>query len=293
MNPNLVATQDLPADVTGCIVWWRLQGNIDLAALAAVWDANGLHSDWLLEGPSPATALRRAVNELKGDRRLVRPLKLSDGAGGWAIVSEEQQGAGLQHKTELVILTDSVGRPRCEPKDHPEASRVQREYLQRLEQVEPGDIGPWLCKLLERIDGIALRDRGGVYFVPRDQVETWRLIVDSLRAVSPHVISQVPAVKGEDAVAAFLDAALQEARDTCTKIMNDLACPEGQEHGIGKRAIESRLATLNHAREKLARYENLLGVKAPAMHESIDQCHAHGSLLLLQAEQESEAARGK
>ena len=291
MNPNIVVTNDLPEDMAGNVVWWRMQGNIDLAALAAAWEAHGLPADWLLEGPSTATALRRAVNELRTERRLVRPLKHAEGAAGWAIVQERQQGDELQHATELRITPDVLGRPVCNPPDHPDAKRVRLEYLTRLEQVEPGDIGPWLCKVLERLDGVALRDRGGVYFVPRHHVPTWRLVVAALRDVSSHVIAQVPAVRGEDAVAAFLDAAVQEAVSTCVRIRDELA--RTGEEALGVRGIATRQEALRQAHAKLARYEELLGVRVPDVTATIEQCAASASLLMLQAEQEAEVARGK
>lgn len=89
--------------------------------------------------PTPATALRRAVAELKEDRRLVRPLRQSGGATGWAIVHERQDGQDLAHSVELRVQLDNVGRPQCTPADHTDAARIKRAYATYLESLEAAD----------------------------------------------------------------------------------------------------------------------------------------------------------
>lgn len=279
-------------------MWWRLAGSMDLAALAAKWSAANLQEDWLPTAVTPATALRRAVNELKGERRLVRPLKVADGAAGWAVVQEVQASIDLHHTVELRVTTDLVGRPICNPKDHPDASRIKQAFNVYLECIEAADVGHWLCRIIERIDATPLRESGGVYFVPRTSLPTWRRIVGCLREVSAHVVSSVPAVRGEDAVAAFIDAAVQEARNTCAAIMRELreseAVSDGASDGhiLGERAIQTRLGRLDEAQAKLWRYEELLGVKAGDIHAELEAVQAHGSTLLLK-EQSNAAKRSK
>ena len=55
---NLVAVRGSAPDAAGAIVWWRLEGHVELERLAANWEAAGLDPE-LLPGPlTPVEALR-------------------------------------------------------------------------------------------------------------------------------------------------------------------------------------------------------------------------------------------
>lgn len=275
---DLLVSHELPEELAGAIVWWRLQGDVDIAALAVQWERRGLDARALPAPPTGPAALRRAVNELREDRRLVRPLR--GDANGWAIVRERQCGDDLLHEVELRVTLDAVGRASCSPADHQDARRVHVAYARAMEEVTPADVGPWLCRLLESLDAVPLREHGGVYFVPRPEVPVWRSMCAALAACSQHVISSVPAMRGIDAVEAFIDAAQEEASAEVARLQAELGDTE-----LGARALRTRVARLEKVESKLQRYEMLLGKAVPAVHANIEAVRANAMIALIRAEE--------
>ncbi len=268
-NPqNLIAVMDR-ADVAGAMMFWKLEGTVDLSKLRAVWIAKGLDEKWLPGEPSAKAALRLAMRSVSKTRRLSRPLA---DRKGYAIVTETAQGRDLDHTIDLRAglktsdVEGSVPRLVIEPETHPLATTIRAAY-DAMETAIPSEvIGSWLSmKITTLLGAVALRDSGGVYFVPQDKVNTLTHIGQALSAVTGHRVFQIPAMKSEDAVEAILSAITAEAENAASKLETAT-----DDQTLGKRALRGKVAACDKLREKIEAYETLLGRAMPEIQERVE-----------------------
>lgn len=286
VNDGLVIVED-GAAVAGRVVYWRLEGTIEHEVLSEAWLEAGLDEDLLPSPPTPERALKRSLKSWASKRVLVRPL--GKDVRGYALVAETAEGKELSHETELrvVLAHDDDGRPELEvePLSHELAGDVRRRFLVATMELDSRDSSTWLANLIVAVDAVSLRDKGGVYFIPRDRLPLWDRFVEVLGAVSEHRVFQIPALPTADAVAAVLDAVTTEAADVVGRIENDLADP-GLE--LGKRALRTRVGRLEELLEKVGRYEELLDSKLDDVRDRIGDIRANVATALLLAETEGE-----
>jgi hypothetical protein len=130
----------------------------------------------------------------------------------------------------------------------PEFERAKRTYA-------ASDLSVWLVRLASReLSSVALRERGGVYFAPRDEIRTLRNIKSALRAAGAHYIHEIPALRSTEAIAAILDAISREVATECAALETEIAAGD-----LGVRAARTRIGEVDALAEKVRRYEALLG----------------------------------
>jgi hypothetical protein len=270
--PDVVVTEDLQG--AGALTYWSLSGPMNPALLADEWE---LADELLPEPPTPAVALARAMKGSQGRHRLVRTL----GRGTHAVIAETVRGEDVdpEYSVDLKVKLDVTGRPVCVPADHPAGPAIATAYQEHLKQCSAEDIGSWLCWLVRRFDGVALRESGGFYFIPPQRLDEWRAIVAALRAVSAHRVHVVPAMRTEEAVEAILAAVEAEATAAATAVEQELA---GEE--LGLRALQNRSTSLDALQSKVARYEATLGARIEGFRERLETLRAGVAAATLRAE---------
>ena len=266
---------DLPEGTAGAIVWWTLAQSIDLTSLRNRWVKEGFDEKLLPAYPSFDVALTRAAATLATKTRLLRTLNGMSYRFG--VVDEKQTPTGLEHHTVALIGLDKEGRlnlngpvptersaPQLAFKDI-EALGVAFETAQR--EMNRQDASVWLSRTVvqDLLQAVALRDTGGVYFIPREAVGTYRKVAAVLKDVSAHRLYEVPALKSDDAVDAILDAVLREADGECAAMEAELDLGN-----LRARALRSRMAAADTLRLKVQKYEALLGRNLEQVHERLD-----------------------
>jgi hypothetical protein len=262
-------------ELAGSIVYWRLEGSLDAERLSVAWAAQNLDPELLPSAPTSATALHRALRGLGEKRRLVRPL---EGHKGWALVDERANGDELAYFVELRAYVNGGDQIVVTPQEHPEASELRAAYARHLREVSQADVGGWLCRMIAKVEAVALRDTGGVYFVPRHGLDTWNKMTAAINAASAHVVFGIPAMKADETVAAVVDAVTNEAEKECL-----LLEAEVMREQVGERALLTRMERVNQAEAKLARYEVILGKRLENVAERLNQARAAVSAAILTA----------
>lgn len=283
----------------GAIVWWRLSGRVDYDTFKAAWLAAGLSEEDLPTACSPATALRRAVDDLREKRVLVRPLgrrkkTASDkregdeevASRGFVVVRErvsEDETEELDHEKVAKITLDVLGRVKVTTLRDGSADETARllktvtgQFDFHLESLDTGDFSSWLVRMMPRLDAVSLRDKGGVYFVPFHAVQKVANVVGVLRQVTEHVVNRVPAMRSDDAVDAILDAITQEAQDEAAHLEQDLA-----DMKYGEVGFQNRVERCEAVDAKVARYEELLGRKLEGLRERLETIRANLTIAVM------------
>ena len=248
-NKDFLAVTD-GTPQAGSLVWWELSGLVDAAALRVVWAAAGLEDEMVPEDPAPRTALRRAVETLAEQRKLVRPLA---GREGYSLVEESAEGETLSYKQSVVATVDALGQLKVEPAKGALADGIKASYQRHLDNLVPSDISGLLVRFSESLDAVALRARGGFYFLPPASVEKFRVAAQVIRSVGAHVCYEIPALRTESAVQAILAAVEREAAAEIEEFEAVLTNTEA-----GPRALKTKARQCDQVANKVAGYETLL-----------------------------------
>lgn len=248
---GVVAVESTGGGSAGAIVWWRLAGGLPLVALAAAWTAEGLDAKELPTVPAPGAALRRACMDLATATRIAKPLP---GRAGWGVYDRSGDGDAYTITVKATLRADdSVS---YDPAWHVDAGRIEAAYQAHSQTVNAQDVSLWITRLVYTCDGAALRDTGGVYYVPPHGIDRWERIVRALRACgSTHAIHYAPAMRSGDAIAGFLDAIAHEAEVEAGQMEAEITGGK-----LGERALASRLVRIGEIEAKIGRYASALGV---------------------------------
>ncbi len=279
-HSNIIAISDATTP-SGNIVMWALHGSVSHTDLVAAWEARGGDATMLPKPTKPARALRRALHALAGKRRLVRPLGQDR---GHALVDERATDDSLEHHTGARARVEG-GALRVHDADPETEASIAQGFVAHQGLVLAADIGDWLVSLVpSSLDGVALRPKGGVYFVPPHATEMLDRIDGTLRAVGIARIFRVPAMRSADAVETILHAVQNEARDAAVVLAEALA--DGTY--TTRRGWEARVADLDALEAKVARYEALLGSNLDAFKAKLVPLRAGLAAAALAADTRSE-----
>jgi len=265
----------------GAIVWWSLSGYVRLDTLTKALIAQDVPEGWAPLPVGPKMALTRAVTELQERQRMVRTL---EERGRYAVVDERVAGDDWEAKVRCRVWLENE-LPKTEPFDREIHDRVSESYHEHLEVLSHDDISIWLTRMTRNVYAVTLRDRGGIYFVPRAHMETWRKVSAALASVSKHACYEVPALGSEDAIAAITAAILREAEQAAKDFEDAVASVN-----LGERALNNRVEKCRAMAEKVQMFERLLGVSMEAMLTSLTTLEGQLAAAALACAAETEAA---
>jgi hypothetical protein len=220
------------------------------------WNDAGLDLDLLPNNPSPDVALNRAVKELQGRSVLIR----QHPAGGWAIVKEKNVDSKLTYSVGPRVFLNKEGEIVIEPaamqmqaEADVDAGTVREAFIKHQGLLSTTDISSALVNIAIKLGAVGLRDRGGIYFVPKESIETLHQMKTVFSATTQHVIHEIPAMKSDETMAAIVDALRREVSDVIVDVEGEL----NQE--MGTRAAANRIKDVQALMQKVSGYETLLG----------------------------------
>lgn len=264
---QVIMVTDAMRDVAGICTWWELSGNVHLMEMREAFDNLAWDHEELPAEPTIEMALSRAAAaSLTSKRQLLRPLSKR---GAWEIVLEKvvpetltESGERLEYSRQLTGWVDRTGPiAKIVLIGDPELEAIVRSKMPLYERVlTTVDYSAWLLQRASRLHAIALRARGGFYFIPKDQVGYWRQVVEITKNCSGHSIFEIPAMRTEEAVESILTAVRDEASKAVEAIERIVVDPNLSTRGLN--AIERSTESI---RKKIEHYCDLLGRDMPEM----------------------------
>lgn len=272
-NPASLVALDGYEHAAGAIVWWDLSGEVDIMDLDDAWSEIEGAPELLPAVPSTMACAKRAADKaVRSRRELVRPL--TRGAWDFQIESvvisqpgEAQEAEILQYETAVKIRVDdktasfvAVGdQDRFATEEHAAICEIIRHNFEHYRGVLTAtDVSTWLLMLLSRhVHAVSLRNRGGMYFVPVDQLPFWKKIVGVLRTVSNHELHEIPAMRSEETVEAVLSSVRREAEEAMAEMEKYLA------GDLSTKGLNSTERRATEVQAKVAKYAKLLGEEMP------------------------------
>ncbi len=256
-------------ETAGAITYWSLSGDIDLEQLREALAIEGVDERlYRGMGITRGEALVRGARACANARQLVRPMGKR---GAWALVQEHVDGDNITHKhllsgsmyEEEFCVERAPGVERTEALDAL-IDQIVVEAQRQLGIMTAVDISYWLVNVAKYLHAVSLRDRGGVYFMPRDVLDTWRRITRVLGEESAHKAFEIPAVKSEEAV----DAILTAVRDTVKAKFSEL---EGYlAAGVSTKGLNSWERQMRETKEYVNHYVQLLGEALPDLTDRLE-----------------------
>ena len=253
--------------IGGAVVFWRLAKSTNLAQVQ-----NGLNSLYLdeftPEPRSPLACLRAALPDVfpaeKGHKQTTRPIK--NGVGkGFAVVEEnpEDTHAGDSWGTvrATALLDKESGRIVLDPYDYEKRDAIKAGMAGAAEWLTAASVGTALVKLVEWVDGVALRPSGGVYWVRESRLPEWEQIAKVFEQASaekdkegndqsPNAVYVMRVVADEAMVRAVGDALTAEVEGELAAIEREIADGE-----LKEQACVRRLRKILALKGKVGRYE--------------------------------------
>lgn len=273
---NIIAVNtddEIQKRACGLITMWSCTGEVTCEALAAALTAAESHA-LPPEPPSALVALNRAVAAVA--KELGHLDVHHKGRGEWAIVGnglETTDAAGAKIMAYPISCTAKVEKGKNGAEDvltieGEGADKIRAAYAYAKGQLAPADIGTWLCSKVVKLGGVPLRDRGGVYFIPRGTPTTkWNKIAAALKKCSKHRVHTIYSMKSADAVEAILAALTADTQDVCTKINEDVA-------KLGEKGLKNREAEVSELFGRVDLYESLLGEKLDDLRSAVESTRA-------------------
>ena len=290
MNPGNIAVVEGAS--TGVITYWSLSGDTDGSALISKWMEQGLSIDLLPQLKEATPCLRRAV-KAQTEKHL-QAIKQDDGS--WWLVRLRTDGDEPETTpTARIVLNDDETRVVVtSPNGYYQPTQlttmqanIQAMYDHYRNALTTQDISGWLCKLIDAVNGIALRpDTGGFYYIPGGHVETWSRIEVAVEAASGHKIYPIPVVKGDKAAEAVLDALTAEVEKQSKDTMKGIV--EGK---WGERGLRNRVTETEATSRKVSSYEAMLGVKLDTLRKKMEELNGAIVAAALTAEAETDARK--
>jgi len=274
---KIVAVTERTAGQCGLITWWRLSGVINYDVLVAAWAAAGLPEGELPSPPSDHDALRRALMPLRGPHTLLRALP---NATGFAIVDEEFVD-GERDPEYGVRFTAWIDYADLEIRFEPaipaeEVDAIVQRFTAARRELDASDLSSWLVRRVARHDAVALRDTGGIYFIPEARAAAWSAFADVMRQVGASRVHEIPALRSERAVEAVVEAVIAEAQASVDALTKRI-----EKGDLTERGLRGQAQRCSQIADKLRLYEGLLDVKLGSMQRIVEEVDARIATLLL------------
>jgi hypothetical protein len=275
LSKRFTAVSDATATATPCgaIVWWALSGTCTVQGLSeALATAGSLAIP--PERPSQKVVMHRACVAVAR----TADLDVAIVKGGYALTRRPvEEDDGLVHELRsTIVATAKTGSGYDGIPDVCDALRAAAAT--EKETLSASDVSAWLCSRLENLGAVALRERGGVYFIPEDATRRFEKVCKALAAATSHRVYTVPALRTESAVEAILAALEQDTQKSVDAIAAAVASGEIGSKGLATK--EKELATLVG---RLSRYEELLGRKLDAVRAKADEAARATAVAMLAA----------
>jgi len=254
----------------GAVTWWRLQGDVDYATLERVWVEAGFAVEDLPSPTSDSVALRRALERYRDSKTLVRPHP----TGGFSVVDElyDEESEELDYTTRFTAWIDYEAQSLLFDRevDDEIADAIVAAFEEQRGRLSASDLSSWMVRRARALSAVALRDTGGIYFIPEPTAPTWSAFADVVAQVSASRVYELPALKTERAVEALLEAVIAEAAEETRKL--EEALDAADEHTA--RGLKGKASRCKAIADKLRLYEDLLGVRMPNISERVTELDA-------------------
>lgn len=268
----------------GITTFWSLTDNTDRGILRQSLTDLG-RADLIPSPKKDTQALLRALHkEFSGKETVIKSIKGTSGytvcAGGRTLDGRDQYTENLRvtfdENGALVFKseTSSLGSLFCSAQD-----RVEAEFLRQRGLVSSAALGTILSGAAHSLSGIALRPRGGLYWIPQAQKGQWEQIVSAIKeAGQDNAVYCLQTTTDKSTVTAVCDSLVAQVKVKLDQLESDI-----EEGDLGKRALSTRKSEALELDRLLQEYEGILGTTLTSLRERAEHAEAAAAMAIFDA----------
>tara|TARA_R100001594_G_scaffold29905_1_gene55735 strand:- start:1839 stop:2654 length:816 start_codon:yes stop_codon:yes gene_type:complete len=262
-------------DYNGSIVYWSLSDGTNIHLLRqGLQDIGRAHL--IPETRVDLQALQRSIREaFPGKRTLVRPLS---GKPGYAVVHEHSGGTEMEYEEEVrfAVVANEIF---CSESNHPKLAFIEDEYQNQKDLVTANKLGGVLVKACQELQGIPLRNRGGLYWIPEANRLKWEEIVRVVeRCNIRNTTSLVKTTTDKKTLDAVCDSLVHQVSKKLENLETSL-----EEGELGKRGLKTREREAQELDDLVQTYEKILGKTLTSLRDRASDVESAASMALLEA----------
>lgn len=274
----------------GDVTWWRLaEADVERSVLEAVWLGAGLDKALLPAELTPEKALRQAVRDTATGLKDILIRKGQDDKAylAFAVVLETRLGEGKVKYDQLatVALNKATGAISADNPNHDTVKDIVTAYAKYTTTHTSRDVMTSITKALTEWCAVSLREKGGVYWVPRTRSEEIRKLRTAVSQLGSSAMYLMPVHAGADTNAAIGEAAVGALETDLAKIREEIDgfLTNGVD-GTHTGTLERRLEVFSDLRARADLYRSILNVTVEDLGEQVDAMEASvHSLLAMKA----------
>lgn len=259
----------------GGVVYWDSSGEFSRAELISALEPLGFGKQVPRER-SDQTALAVAMKKVRtGPDYLVEPRQ--DKKLNGTELLHLCRGNGHRNLFRLIGAFKADGGVVSvhEPGDVYSSTELQRFCLQlqaafdqAKETLPASSVGTTLIRIAKALDGVCMRNQGGLYWIPPQGVTRWKQAVEAIKSAADHGSSAevyfVDTHLTADSTLALKDALSREVQQAVLEIEQEVT-------GTKESDPEKRLAKAERLCQKITKYSEVLGESLELMKESLQK----------------------
>jgi len=259
-----VASLTNPDDLIGTLVWWSInEVLISREEFKARVEALNLKADRFLINSRPRSAFRRAL-EAAESLNLIRKIADTPESIVFGIVQEnaDQKKLELNYETQDVVIFSKADQTLTFKMAKADADRIREEFEKYRNSFTSHEIRTMIHAELRRSGAFPVRDKGGIYFVPTNQMEVVDQLTSLVQGLNGSYIF-VMGVRNQDKEKEGMQRSWEQALAQEIKTLKsevDATLDEGTR--VREGTLTTRMASINDLKTKIEVYNKLFGGSA-------------------------------
>lgn len=257
--------------VGGAMTWWSCGKFVQRAPLLDALTYLDLNK-YAPGARTPIASLRSALEEIFPTRSMRVEHLVNRQA--FEVVEIIRGETANDYRSRWWVGIDKDLQVEVKPYDLGMGNRVVSAFNKHKGLVTANEVTNALLQILGSLQGTYLRQKGGVYWLPGHQVDTWRLIACAVEGVptqgEKNQVHLMTHQWGPDEVRAVKDAITREVESEAHRLHSEILPPEGQEF-LGEKALEHRKCQAEDLARKVQLYEELLGTGLDSLKATLER----------------------
>lgn len=259
-----MSTNTQSVSFEGGVTYWTLTSKLTQRdALLAELKLSGLEK-FCPRTPTAEWCAKKALKKLSNRDDLVRPLEAKD---GFSLVNEWRGQDENSYRHALSVKLEADGKAVFNPESLKPVG-WDETFASLRGSVPPGKMGQSLTALVYHLGGIALRQSGGVYWLPSTSMSGWRSMARALSRASGgnSVIYVIKHKMDEASMRAVRDAVVEDVGGEVERIHKEVMNGE-----LGKKALELRTARAKVLCMQVENYEKYVSCSLTSLRDSLNK----------------------
>jgi hypothetical protein len=277
MNSQLNAQIEAIGDdikVLGSFVWWNFKGTlISWHDLVWYFKEHGLPHEWLISEPSPETSFARACSKFDKTKVgnttfLIRPILKDNNRIMVGVIAEDEVNENLQHSQSFkIVLNRGDNSVVSENPGHEISQGVTARFKELLGHLDTYDISRQILQVIGNLQGLHVREKGGVYFVLDSGKETLTKLQEMVAyfgAGSMYILPQIDVAQTRAAISAAFTGNITSDIETFNKNIESWNSKNPHQ-----KSLDNAVEEIDIMKKKVETYSRVLKLDAAAFNEPI------------------------